>query len=433
MKTTLKNGLLLAIVIVATLVTACKKKEDKTPEPSPTGSTTSNPTARLVIDNGARSIFVGKNIAYSAKLIKKDGTVLNLTSGVSWSSSNNNAGSFSGAIFTANAGEITTIKASYTLDGVTYSTEVPLAIEVANTSVFTVLPSAIIYEAGSQTLQLETIYIGNSSASYSFSSDNSGVANVSSSGVISFVSAGNAIITVSATINGQVNTLKVPVLVVGAPTVALPVAKVVVTPKNVELFKNETQQYIAKAYDSNGNDVSANYTFTWSVSPKDADEPTPVVINTTGMVSAKNIGKAYVNAIAGGISGEAELTVNPDTVILVTPFYVALGGVDPFTFLPGPSSQNLTVQTFKVDRNLYKNNQANYLTQITNPSNLNWTLPLTGIALVDTFYDLVTLSNTSSSGATITKKANAAGATFIIAHSPGSGILPGVSAITVMP
>ena len=434
MKTTIQNGLLLLIIVLVTLLSGCKKKDNKdaTTDPATPAAT---PVGRLVIDNGARSLPVGNNITYSAKLVKTDGSVVALTSGVSWSSSNANAGSFSGGVFTANAGEITVIKASYTLDGVTYTAEVPLSIEIPNTSIFAVLPSAIIYEVGAGTIQLETVYIGSGSATYAFSSDNTGVASVSSAGVVSFVSAGNAIITVAATINGQTSNVKVPVLVVGAPAVVLPIAKVVVTPKNVEMFKTETQQYIAKAYDSNGNDVTANYTFNWSVSAKDADFPNPVTINSTGLVTAHNLGDAYVTAVAAGINGQAELTVNPDTVIMVSPFYVSLGGIDPITFQPGPNSQNLTATTYKVDRNAYKTHQANFLTQISNPSNLSWQLPLTGIPAIDSFYDVVTLSNTTSSGATVTKKSSVtgAGSTFVVAYVPGTGIEPGITAITVMP
>lgn len=435
MKTTIKNGLLLLVIVLVTMLSGCKKKDNKTNEPEPTTPTTPAPTARLVIDNGARSMPVGNNIAYSAKLIKTDGTILTLSSGVTWTSSNANAGSFSGGIFTASAGEITVIKASYSLDGVTYTAEVPLSIEIPNTSIFAVLPSAIIYQAGTETIQLETVYIGSGSASYVFSSDNTSVASVSSTGVVSFHAAGNAVINVAATINGQTSNVKVPVLVVGTPAVVLPIAKVVVTPKNLEMFKGETQQYIAKAYDSNGNDVSSNYTFNWSVSPKDADFPTPVTINSTGMVSANNLGGAYVTAVAAGINGQAELTVNPDTVIMVNPFYVSLGGFDPITFQPNPTTANLTATTYKIDRNAYKTGQTNFLTQITNPSNLTWILPLTGIPAIDSFFDLVDLSNQTSSGATVTKKSSVtgAGSTFVVAHVPGTGVEPGISAITVMP
>lgn len=422
------------MIVVMSLFTACKKKDNGNPaDPTPGTPSTPTPSARLVIDNGARALPVGNNINYSAKLIKSDGTVINLSSGVTWTSSNANAGSFSGSVFTASAGEITIVKASYTLDGVTYTAEVPLTIQIPNTSVFAVLPSAIVFQAGTETIPLETIYIGSGTASYAFSSDNTGVANVTSAGVVSFISAGQANITVAATINGQTSNVIVPVLVVGAPTVVLPVAKVVVTPKNLEMFKSETQQYIAKAYDSNGNDVSANYTFNWSVSAKDADFPMPVSINGTGMVTANNLGGAYVSATAAGITGQTELTVNPDTVIMVNPFYVSLGGFDPMTMQPGPNSANLTATTYKVDRVAYKAGQSNFLNQITNPANLSWMLPLTGIPAIDNFYDVVTFSNQTSSGATVTKKPTANGSSFVIAHVPGTTIEPGISAIMVMP
>ncbi|MBL7918899.1 MAG: hypothetical protein JNJ40_01215 [Bacteroidia bacterium] len=436
MKTMIQNKTLLLMLVVMSLFSACKKKDSNSPaDPTPSTPSTPAPSARLVIDNGARALPVGNTINYTAKLIKADGTITNLSSGVTWTSSNANAGSFSGSVFTASAGEITIVKASYTLDGVTYTAEVPLTIQIPNTSVFAVLPSAIVFQAGSETIALETIYIGSGSASYAFSSDNTGVANVTSAGVVSFISAGQANITVAATINGQTSNVIVPVLVVGAPAVILPVAKVVVTPKNLEMFKSETQQYVAKAYDSNGNDVSANYTFNWSVTAKDADFPMPVSINSTGMVTATNLGGAYVSATAAGITGQAELNVNPDTVIMVNPFYVSLGGFDPITLQPNPTSQNLTATTYKVDRVAYKAGQSNFLNQITNPSNLAWMVPLTGIPAIDSFYDIVDLTNQTSSGVTVTKKASAmtGGSTFVVAHVPGTGIEPGISAITIMP
>lgn len=437
MKTTIQNALLLLVIVIVTLISGCKKKDNKEPDQSTTNNnnTTTSANSRLVIDNGARAVPVGNTVSYTAKLINKDGTITNLSSGVTWSSSNANAGSFSNGVFTASAGEITIIKASYTSGGVTYTAEVPLTVQVPNTSIFAVLPSAIVYEAGAGTIQLETVYIGSGSATYAFSSDNTGVASVSSAGVVTFVSAGQANITVAATINGQSSNVIVPVLVVGAPAVPLPVAKVVVTPKNQEMFKAETQQYTAKAYDSNGNDVTANYTFNWAVTAQDADYPMPVSINGSGLVTAINYGGAYVSATAAGITGQAELTVNPDTVIMVNPFYVSLGGFDPITMQPNPTSQNLTATTYKVDRNAYKNHQTNFLSQISNPAGLTWMLPTTGVPAIDSFYDLIDLTNKTSSGVTAAKKQSVtgAGATFVVAYVPNTGIEPGISSITVMP
>ena len=437
MKTKLQIPFLLICVAFASVFSNCKKKD---PAESvsvsvnpPSSSTTSS--ALLVIDNGARGMYVGKNIAYSARIVKSDGSSVAITSGITWSSSNANSGTFSGNIFTASSGENTIIKAKYTYEGVDLIAEAPLAIEVANTSIFAVLPTAIVYEAGG-TLQMETVYIGSGSASYNFSSDNTSIATVSSSGLVTFVAAGKASIMVKATINGQESQVIVPVLVLGTPTVKLPVAKIIVSPVNYEMFKNETQQYTAKAYDSEGKDVTSTVTFNWAVSSKDADEPIPVTISSTGMVSSKNVGVAYVTASASGINGSTELTVNPDSVIILTPFYVSLGGFDPVTMQPNSDSQNLVAKTYKVDKAIYRAGQPNYLTQIQNPSNLTWFIPLTGVPAVDSFFDIVTLSNATTSGATISKKqstTSAAGSTFVIAHSPGSGIEPGITAITVMP
>jgi hypothetical protein len=436
-KLKLVQAVLLLTLAVNTLLPSCKKnKTEETPATTTTPVTTTPAAAAkkagtLVIDNGATSVNVDGNITYSATLVKTDGTFTVLTSGVTWSVSSTSVGSFSGGIFTPIAVGLSTIQASYTLDGITYTAAAPIVITAAAPSIFAVAPSAIIYEVGGTPIQLETIYIGSGSATYSFSTDNASVATVSSTGLVSFVAAGSAIIKVTGNVNGSATEVLVPVLVIGAPTVTLPIAKVTLTPVSTELFKNETQQYVAKAYNSDGVDVTANYSFTWEIKAQDADEPVPATISNTGLVTATTTGDAYITASAGGFHAKAELIVNPDTIIMITPFMVGLGGFDLMTFQPNPDTQSLTAKTYKVDRNAYKTGQANYLSLIANPSNLRWSLPLTGVPMIDQFYDLFTISNNTTVGTDITKKQNAVGSTVLIADSPGSGIAPGISMVTV--
>ena len=203
---------------------------------------------------------------------------------------------------------------------------------------------------------------------------------------MSFHSVGNTHITVSATINGQQQTFVVPVLVVSEPEVAPPVTRITVSPVMAELFRGETQQLTAKAFNKNGDDVSSTVNFQYTIVPKeeeDVEPGDPISVSATGLVTAKSVGSAYVKVTGAGFVAQAEIIVNPDTVIMVSPFYAELGGFDPITLQPNPDDKNFTATTYKVDRAAYKAQNPNFLNTIPNPSNLTWSVASTGIPEID--------------------------------------------------
>ncbi len=426
------NRVIAATLIGAALIfTACKKdkKEDPTNPTSPTSPAAEKKYA-LVIENGAQSIEVGQNLNLTAHLVNTSGAVVNV-SGVSWSS---NIGGISGSAFALNTETTGIISASVQYEGVTYSASIPISVQpIKNSQVFAVVPSAIIWGVGYGTIPLETVYLGNSSATYAFSSQNTNIVTVSSTGVVSFVAPGSTNILVNATINGKTTTVTVPVLVVGTPEVPLPVTRVVVTPALGEMFRGETLQLVAKAYNSNGDDVSSTVTFSYAVVPKLEDDNIPqtaVSVNGSGLVSALTLGSAYVKVMANGIMGQSEIIVNPDTAIIVTPFYADLGGFDPITMQPNPNNKTFTATTYKVDRNAYKTGNPNFLTTIPNPANLTWELPTTGVPEIDNMFNIVTLSNSSNTSVTATSIPGKVGSTFVIANG---GIYGGAAAVLVNP
>ena len=68
-----------------------------------------------------------------------------------------------------------------------------------------------------------------------------------------------------------------------------------------------------KTYNSNGDDVSNTVTFSYLVMPKAEDDEVPepaITVNSTGLVSAKVLGGAYVKVTANGVVGQAEIVVN---------------------------------------------------------------------------------------------------------------------------
>ncbi len=427
----MKKTLVSSILALALTFTLSECKKDKKTESSETGSGgPSNSSAKyaLVIDDGAQSMEVGKSISFDAHLVSSTGAVIKPGS-VTWSS---DIGGISGNIFSLTTVTVGIISASVQYEGVTYTSAVPVNVQPEkSTQLFAVIPSAIIWATNSGPIQLNTVYMGGS-ATYIFSSDNSSIASVSGSGEVTFNATGNTVIRVKATISGQQSEIVVPVLVVGEPTVPLPVTKVVVSPPLGELFRGETLQLNAKAYNSKGEDVTSTVTFNYEIIPKEeGDEVQPVIaasVNGSGLVKALTIGGAYVKATTNGIMGQAEIIVNPDTVITVSPFFVTLG-MDYSVFPPvqNPDNATFTATTQKVDRAKYRNHNPNFLTTIPNPSDLKWELPTTGIPQIDDAFKVVTLSNTSNTSAKVTAIPGKMGSTFIVAYTDlyggGAGIM----------
>lgn len=301
----------------------------------------------LVIDNGARNINPDENITYTAKFVTVDGKT-ETANGVTWSTSSSSVATISaGGVVTAAAVGTVTIKATVVEDGVTYTASVPLGIQGA--TVFVVAPSAIIYEPGGS-LQLETFFYGTSVPTYTYTSSDPGVASVSASGLVTFNAVGNCAISVEASSYPGAPFI-VPVMVIGAPVIKLPVTEIQVTPATVNLFRGETQQMSAQAFNLDG---ATSATFTWSVS-----DPNVASINSSGLLTARGVGNAYVFASAQGITAQAEVFVSPDTVIEITPYIasVTAGGTRQFvakaynartgmTLLPGITSFNWFVPSY---------------------------------------------------------------------------------------
>lgn len=397
MKNKLKifSTIMIAFAIIS--INSCKK--DKTEDPIPDPVNTTKKYA-MVIENGAQTISPDGNIAYSAVLIDANGSVTPAT-GVSWSTSDSQLATInsSGIVTSLGIGDIK-ITGSVTIESVTYSASVPLGIYAP--SVFSVAPSAIIWNKGDN-LQLESIFLsttGVSNPTCTYQSSNTAIATVSSSGLVSFIEVGQCQITVTATsINGN-PTVTVPLLVIGMPEITLPIIRIEVNPPSKDLFKNETQQLTAKAYKSDGSEATTS--FTWK-----STESSIASVSTTGMVTPLQTGTTYIQAIANGIVGQAEIMVNSDTLIWVTPFS---------TSIPAGGSKQFTVQAYHITRT-----SATPYTGIT----FDWEIPTYGFDM----FDIATVNSTGL----VTLKSNAfAGMmTFVVASDHNNPYVAGVGSISV--
>ena len=150
----------------------------------------------------------------------------------------------------------------------------------------------------------------------SWSSSNSSVATVSSSGLVTTIASGNA--NVTASVEGR--TSIVPVTVSAASNVgATPVASVVVALNAPTLIAGQSTQATASLKDASGN-VLTDRSIVWTSS-----EVTVASVNATGLVTALKGGAVTITAASEGKSGGASLitampatTAAPVSVVTLT-------------------------------------------------------------------------------------------------------------------
>jgi uncharacterized protein YjdB len=169
--------------------------------------------------------------------------------------------------------------------------------------------SAVAYDSTGNTLTGRTI---------TWTSSDSVIATVSSTGTVTGVSPGAA--NVTATVEGVSGTAKVTV---SSPPPAA-VARVVVSPDSVVLQPGHTADLDAAAYDAEGH-VLTGRAVTWTTS-----DSTIARVGADGMLTAVAIGTVQATATVEGVSGTAKVivvapppaavarvVVSPDSVVLI--------------------------------------------------------------------------------------------------------------------
>ena len=255
---------------------------------------TNVPVVSVTVTPASASIQQGQTIQLTATPKDANGNAL---SGrvVTWSSSNT-------AVASVNAGGFVTSSAagSATITAASEGKSGTSAITVTSVPVasVTVSPAPASVQAG-QTLQLTATpkdVNGNplTGRTITWSSSNTSVATVNSSGLVSGVVAGSA--TITATSEGQSGTAAITVT-------SVPVASVTVSPASASVQAGQTVQLTATPKDVNGNPLTGR-TITWSSS-----NTSVATVNSSGLVSGVVAGSATITATSEGQSGTSAITV----------------------------------------------------------------------------------------------------------------------------
>jgi uncharacterized protein YjdB len=261
------------------------------------------PVASVTITPSVDDIVVGQNTQLTVEV--KDATGAPLTGRVvAWSTSLPGVATVSSSgLVTANAAGSATITASS--EG--RSGTATINVTPRPVSSVIVSPGQVSLIVG-QTRQL-TISITDDRGQLligrpiSFSSDNAQVVTVSSSGLLTGVSAGNAKIT--ATSEGKTGTADVTVTPV-------PVAGVEVTPSQSSIIVGHGVQLTAIPKDAAGQPLTGRIVSWRSGAPGLAS------VSSSGMVTGLQIGTAVIIATVDGIAGSATVQIRPVPVATVT-------------------------------------------------------------------------------------------------------------------
>jgi uncharacterized protein YjdB len=261
------------------------------------------PVASVTVQPTTASLFVGQTTVLLATVRDANGTVVT-DRPITWSSSNTAVATVSATgVVTAVAPGSATVSAS--AGGRSGSAGIVVTL-VPVGSVVLAPPTATVI-AGETTTLVPTIRDANGAVvanrAVSWTTSNSAVATVSSSGVVTAVAPGDA--TITATSEGKSGNATITVIPV-------PVGSVVVAPATRSVVAGTTTTLTATVRDANGTLVT-NRPVAWSTS-----DPLIATVSSTGVVTGVAPGSATVTATSEGKSGSSAITVTPAPVANVT-------------------------------------------------------------------------------------------------------------------
>ena len=278
--------------------------------------------AAITVSPSNPSVLAGSTQQFTATGRFSDGTMQDLTSQVTWSSSNTGAATIGASgLATGVAAGVSTISA--TKNGINGSTT--LTVSPATLTSITVTPANFSLAMGSTQQFTATGHFSDGStqdisSQVLWSSFNPLVATISNTGLATASGVGATTIFASRNAIGGSTTLTVtPALLTG----------ITVTPANSSLLAGSTQQFRATGHYSDGSTLDISSQVTWSSSNAGA-----ATITSLGFATGVAAGASTISATQNGISGSTNLTItaaalNSITIAPVSPS-IAAGNTQAF-------------------------------------------------------------------------------------------------------
>ena len=253
------------------------------------------PVANVTIQPASATLTVGQGTTLTATVKDANGTVVT-DRPVAWTTSNASVASVSPAgIVTALAAGTATISA--TSEGSTGSASI--TVTAAPVATITLQPTSVTLQRNMSSTVTATLRDANgnvlTSRTVTWSSSDTTIARVSSSGVVTAVRLGAAAIT--ATSEGKSASASVTVT-------TGPVDRILILPSSIDNLRiGHSAQLSATAVDANG-DAIAGATFTWHSSSTFV-----ATVNSTGRVTGEHSGTTTITATFSGKTGSVSVRV----------------------------------------------------------------------------------------------------------------------------
>ncbi|HYR97599.1 MAG TPA: Ig-like domain-containing protein, partial [Gemmatimonadales bacterium] len=289
------SGLVGASTAGAATVTATSEGQ------SGTGSiSVSNPAvASVTVSPATASLTVGGTQQLTATAKDASGNPLTGRT-ITWTSSNSGVATVSGSgLVSASSTGSTVITA--TSEGQSGTATVTVTAAPAPVATVTLSPASATVAVGASQQFTATLRDASGNVltgrTITWTSNNSGVATVSGSGLVGASSTGSTVIT--ATSEGQSGTATVTV----TPPAPAPVATVTLSPASATVAVGASQQFTATLRDASGN-VLTGRAISWTSSALSVAN-----VSTIGLVTALLAGTTTITATSEGQSGAATMTV----------------------------------------------------------------------------------------------------------------------------
>jgi uncharacterized protein YjdB len=297
--TVTSEGLVTAIAAGTATITASSEGRSATASIS----VSPRPVSAVIVSPEQVTLFAGQTVQLAALVTDDRGQVLTGKQVTFMSSSNQVATVSSQGLVTGVAAGTATITA--TSEGATGSATITIAPDPV--AAVEISPSAASIVVG-QTAQLTAIprnISGQalSGRTVSWSTSSPSLASVSSTGVVTGISPGNAVIIAS--VEGRQASATVTVR-------AVPVASVQVTPSPASTIVGQTVTLTARTLDGAGN------TLTGRIVGWTSSNTAIATVNASGVVTGVASGTATITASSEGVSGTTALTVSGVPVATVT-------------------------------------------------------------------------------------------------------------------
>ena len=275
---------------------------------APTGSVAPKVLVSVSITPSNTSITVNATEQLTAIGNFNDGSTADLTSSVTWASSNSVVAKVNatGVATAMSAGSAAITATASGLTGSTAVTVTPAPVTVTSIAISPATGS--IATGATQQFTVTATYSNGSTGALAsgvtWTSSSTAVATISSAGLATAVGAGTT--NISATANGFSATASLTVTVV-APTVTA----ISVSPAAATIISGATQQFTANATYSNSTTGPLTSGITWKSS-----NSVVASISSTGLATSVGAGTTTISATANGFSATASLTVTAVTPTL---------------------------------------------------------------------------------------------------------------------